>query len=113
MTTKIRALKFEDILTTPVRDALVKGSVGREFAVEPIVCADGTTLSVQASRLHYCEPRDNVGPWTAVEVGYMTAQPEPSWVRYRDGDDWRGIYGFVPVELVREHIKIHGGEAGA
>lgn len=114
MATKTKRLTLDEILNTPVAYVWSKVRPGeRQGVVDPIVCADGHTLSVQASVTHYATPRDNRGPWTHVEVGYPTAQPEATWVRYRDGDDWKGIYGFVPVELVREFIEIHGGEASA
>lgn len=74
------------------------------------VCRDGTTLSVQASHYHYCAPRDNYGPYTAVEVGYPTATPPESWAKYADGEYPASVYGYVPVELVREFVAAHNGE---
>ena len=35
-----------------------------------IRCHDGFVMSVQASRDHYCTPRDDAGPHSAVEVGW-------------------------------------------
>lgn len=43
---------------------------GYGTTVPAIECADGFTMSVQASRSHYCTPRNDVGPYTAVEVGF-------------------------------------------
>lgn len=54
--------------------------------VPKIECADGFALSVQACRWTYCTPRENTGPWTAVEVGYPTDREE-SLMPYIDGDD--------------------------
>ena len=34
-----------------------------------IRCHDGFQMSIQASRDHYCTPRDDTGPCSAVEVG--------------------------------------------
>ena len=96
---------------------------GKEFApgsffkdlADHIHCTDGTTLSVQASRFHYCRPRDDYGPYEAVEVGFPSVEPPESWAQYFDGD-WENddrtgsVYGWVPVELVREFIQAHGGE---
>ena len=81
-----------------------------------IKCLDGTTLSVQASRTHYCDPRDNFGPYFTVEVGFPSTDPPESWRDYIDGDwdtdDRTGtVYGHVPVGLVREFVELHGGEA--
>ena len=42
-----------------------------------VVCADGFSMSVQASETHYCSPReDGAEKYTAVEVGYPNP-PEP------------------------------------
>ena len=80
---------------------------------EPIRCADGTKVSVQASHMHYCKPRDDIGPYTHVEVGYPDVDPPESWAEYGDGDYPSSVYGYVPVELVREYIAAHGGEQKA
>lgn len=75
-----------------------------------IVCMDGTTLSVQASAFTYCTPRDNVGPYTAVEVGYPSRKFEQLMPWAEDPSDPTGtIYGFVPVEVVNEVIASCGG----
>lgn len=51
-------------LDMPVGPARMKEQSDR------IVCADGFSVSVQASRTHYSMPRDNDGPYTHVECGY-------------------------------------------
>lgn len=76
-----------------------------------IVCADGFRLSVQASKTHYCLPRDNEGPWEQVEVGYPSQRVE-EFMPYIDGDEHRPtdtVYGYVPVGLVIATIDAHGG----
>ena len=79
-----------------------------------IRCVDGTELSVQASEHHYSIPRQNFGVYTHVEVGFPTSPPPDSWGEYFDGDfeidDKCDVHGYVPVELVREYIELHGGE---
>ena len=80
-----------------------------------IVCADGGGLSVQASNTHYCSPRENIGPWHLVEVGFPSHEPPETWSEYFDGD-WdnddrtSSVYGYIPVGLVIEYINSHGGE---
>lgn len=78
--------------------------------VAPVVCKDGTMLSVQASNAHYCTPRADTGPWTTVEV----------WCVERDGKELKprsfgtytsNPYGWVPVETVNKFIARHGGLA--
>jgi hypothetical protein len=106
---------LDAIINTPCRDlSEPKGTTKRrEWCMPGIVCADGTRLSVQASRTHYCAPRDNNGMWHAVEVGFPSIAPPVAWAEY--AEEWdkptETVYGYVPVELVREFIEDHGGEA--
>lgn len=76
-----------------------------------IVCADGFTLSVQASFGAYCRPRRNIGPWYEVEIGFPSARPSDDVMQYvEDPKDPTGtVYGYVPVELVNALIEEHGG----
>jgi hypothetical protein len=70
-----------------------------------IVMNDGTTLSVQASQYHYCEPRlDNYGNYDTVEV-YNWPIGETFFNEYGGDDD----AGFVPVGVVNFYIEKHGG----
>jgi hypothetical protein len=49
-----------------------------------IECADGFSMSVQASAFNYCEPkRDNAEAYTEVEVGFPS-HPEPLLARYAE-----------------------------
>ena len=74
-----------------------------------IVCSDDVRLSVQASHLHYCTPRDDWGPYSKVEVGFPGIRPPETWREYCW--DWdkptETVYAFVPVGLVREFILDH------
>lgn len=91
-----------------------------------IGCADGFGLSVIAGEGTYCSPRpdrygvlghvpgDYPGPYSAVEVGFPTARPEP-WDRWQEFCEepecpTDTVYGYVPVALVRELVAAHGGE---
>lgn len=83
-----------------------------EGRVRPkIVCADGFTISVQASYFHYCEPRTNSGPWETVECGYPSAHPGEDFVEYAEDMDnpLDTVYGYVPVDVVQALIDFHGG----
>jgi hypothetical protein len=76
-----------------------------------IECADGFKMSVQASRGHYCQPREDYGSWYLVEVGYPTARVE-AFMDYIDGadsDPTGTVYGYVPIETVAQVIIDHGG----
>jgi hypothetical protein len=77
-----------------------------------ITLMDGISLSIQASSGHYSTPRDNEGPYTKVEVGFVQdidgdmIYPE-GWSEWQDGDC--PVWGFVPVEIVNAFILKHGG----
>lgn len=75
-----------------------------------IVCKDGFSLSVQASHGAYCSPRENLGPWYELEVGFPSAEPEVI-MEYAEQPEkpTDTVYGYVPVELVQELIDLHGG----
>lgn len=75
-----------------------------------ITCADGFSLSVQASHGAYCLPRRNVGPWIKVEVGYPSAKPELI-MEYAEQPETptETVYGYVPTALVEALIALHGG----
>ena len=68
-----------------------------------VECADGTTISVQASQFHYCTPRSDYGPYTHVEVWQSSAP-----VTEFDYDE-EGPSAYVPIEKVVEFIDNHGG----
>lgn len=74
-----------------------------------VVLKDGTELSIRASENHYCKPGADTGPYTHVEVGYLTADPPESWHEFTDLDYPSGVYACVPVALVCEFIETHGG----
>lgn len=75
-------------------------------------CADGFTMSVQASQFTYASPRDNDGPYTAVEVGFPS-RVEPLLVPFAEepSNPTGTVYGWTPVELVEKVIRVHGGFA--
>jgi hypothetical protein len=81
------------------------------FPLAPrIVCRDGFSLSVQATHGAYCQPRENLGPWYEVEVGFPSAEPE-NIMEYAEQPEipTDTVYAYVPIELVEDLIAIHGG----
>ena len=62
---------------------------------EPIRCADGTIISVQASSGHYCSPRSDIA-----DKGYGAVE-----VRINDGE----VISWMPAAKVVELIMTHGG----
>jgi hypothetical protein len=71
-----------------------------------MVCADGTTLSVQASENHYCSPRDDIGPYTEVEVWNVSVAEVPDF-EYSSEDP----SAYVDINSVVAFIDRHGGLA--
>jgi hypothetical protein len=77
--------------------------------------ADGVSLSIQASRFHYSTPRDDFGPYSAVEVGFIENEkgeqltPPDEWKAHADGDFPNDVYGYIPVAIVERFIASHGG----
>jgi hypothetical protein len=77
-------------------------------------CKDGTTLSIQVGKYLYCTPRNDEGPYTHVEVGYIRdsngidVEPPASWNKYRDGEG-SSVFGYVPLQLVQAFLDSHGG----
>lgn len=102
---------FKDMPLGELLQRMPTTELGDDFAykanVPTIYCVDGTALSVQASRNHYCSPRNDEGPYTKVEVGYPSVLPPDLWNEYREDDI--PIYGWVPIELVYFYIASHGG----
>lgn len=83
---------------------------GRISLTPQIKCRDGFKVSVQASSGHYCAPRNDVGPWTEVEVGYPS-QASDLIAEYAEnpGALTDTVYPCVPVEVVEALIESHGG----
>jgi hypothetical protein len=75
-----------------------------------INCTDGFRMSVQASVSHYCEPRDNQGPYESAEVGYPSKE-EPLLAPYAEDPSQltQTVYGWVPMHVIEEVIAKHGG----
>ena len=80
-----------------------------------LVCNDGYSISVQGSGNHYCTPRANLlgADYDEVELGFPS-EPDSLINEYaEDPTDYTGtVYGWVPMEIVEELIKKHGGIKG-
>lgn len=76
-----------------------------------IVCLDGFSISIQASRSAYCSPRENEGPYSHVECGFPSHTPGWELLTYaEDGcDPTNTIYPWVPYDVVRAELLSHGG----
>ena len=76
-----------------------------------LMCADGFSVSVQASEYHYCTPRINgADKYETVELGYPNIE-DSLIMDYAEDDDMPTgtVYGYVPVHIVCELVEKHGG----
>ena len=73
-------------------------------------CADGFSVSVQVGSWHYCNPRvDDAKHYKSVELGYPSMVDELIIDYAEDSNYTNTVYGYVPVHIVDELIKKHGG----
>ena len=94
--------KLQELLAGPI--TLTPSGLTFKNLTPAIVCADGTSMSVQASEDHYSTPRENEGPYTAVEVWHC-GSPD----LFNDYGDGEYPYAYVPIELVVQEIDRRGG----
>ena len=76
-----------------------------------ILCADGFSVSVQASKTHYCTPRiDGAETYETVELGFPSVE-DSLIIDYAEDLDrpTDTVYGYVPVHIVCELVEKHGG----
>ena len=79
-----------------------------------IVCSDGFSMSVQVGYSLYSEPKKVAKRYSKVEVGYPSDH-EPlieKWAEnlFEDMPDFTDtVYPYVPVKVVNEVLKKHGG----
>jgi len=81
-----------------------------------IVCADGFEMSVQVGYSLYSTPKKVAKRYSAVEIGYPSDH-EPLIEEYAecftfeelDIDFTNTVYPYVPVKIVNQVLKKHGG----
>lgn len=88
------------------------GAAMRGLVMDRVQCADGFSISVQASRYAYCAPRNDTGPYTEVECGFPSAHPGEEMMAYAEtpSNPTGTVYAYVPVDVVMRLIDAHGGE---
>lgn len=91
-----------------LREAHIKD--GWKQNAQRMICKDGFNMSVQASNNHYCEPKNNDGPWGEVEVIYPSEKEDLLMEHAEDrSKPTDTIYAYVPIEVVIQVIEKHGG----
>lgn len=102
-------MSFKDIIG---EQSVVESIFDYKENAKRIELNDGESISVQASGFHYCSPRDNAGPYYAVECGYPSVRPQEEMMEYVENYDepTETVYGYVPIQVVQDFINLHGGE---
>lgn len=87
-------------------DSIIKIDVAkRETPAPRIICEDGESVSIQASKFTYCSPRDDFAPWYAVEAGFPSCTPPDSWQEF--AEEWtpsKPSMGWL-LKLIRYEIE--------
>lgn len=79
---------------------------------------DGTTLSIQAGKWHYCEPRVNSEDgdydfYDKFEIGFPSKEiPELLYYAEDPHNPCETVYGYVPKEVIHLLINNRGGVVG-
>ena len=99
-----------------LKRTIEKPDNGYQLIRPRVNCEDGFSVSIQASRCHYCHPRENfLEEYDKVELGYPNDYMGEEFDEYAEDFDDDGVaslntvYGFVPIELVEKLIEKHGG----
>lgn len=71
--------------------------------IPQVIGQDGRVWSIQASKYHYCQPREDAGPYYLVEVGIMDGGEAPELAQWQDGDG-SFVHGYVPVEVIERLV---------
>ena len=71
---------------------------------------NGLEISIQASHMHECTPKDDAGPWSSVEVGYPNKVIE-ELIPYAEDPKTptKTTYNNVPAYLIKKIIDESGG----
>jgi hypothetical protein len=82
---------------------------------EQLVLADGTELSIQAGRSHYCEPRTDspngdYDYYDSFEIGFPSKEIEEILEYAEEPESPTGtVYGYVPKTVIENFINARGG----
>lgn len=85
---------------------IMKGYFHKDLA-PALKCKDGTTVSIQASKDHYSEPREDFGPYTEVEVWNVKDAGPNGVIEFDYSDDEPSAY--VSIGQVVQFLDNHGG----
>tara|TARA_Y100000593_G_scaffold94032_1_gene191293 strand:- start:67464 stop:67850 length:387 start_codon:yes stop_codon:yes gene_type:complete len=83
-----------------------------------LMLSDGTTISIQAGRTHYCFPRTDAPEldydfYSEFEIGFPSREI-PEILKYAEDPECptQTVYGWVPKEVIQDFINKAGGVKG-
>ena len=90
--------------------------ITHDFSTLPkIICADGFSMSVQVGAFLYSTPKKAAKRYSAVEIGFPSKH-EILIESYAEGHGFENdldytetVYPYVPVRIVDQVLKKHGG----
>lgn len=117
----MRASEMAQAALTPIRDAIHR--INRVPTAPRLVLANKSqyephaTVSIQASKHHYCSPREDLHwhLYDSFELGFPSDQPailDPYGEYESDMVTCSGVYNRVPKEIVQQYINEQGGIIG-
>ena len=74
----------------------------------PVICKDGYFMSIQASKFHHCEPKETLKTFDYDTVEVRCLEDDATELTEYEGNDKKFYYN-VPVEVIENIIKKHGG----
>lgn len=84
--------------------------------ISRVKCADGYSVSIQASSRHYSTPRETIQAvqhYSEFELGYPSLADDVLLEYAEDADTPTDtVYSFVPREVIEQVIATHGGIVG-
>mgnify|MGYP003113697658 CR=1 FL=1 len=74
-----------------------------------VICADGFSVSIQASSVHYSVPRAKAKAYKACELGFPN-EADDLIKEYAEGEDYTNtVYPYVPAKVIQALLEKHGG----
>lgn len=92
----------------------IKENRREDWFTSRVLMNDGFSISIQASRYHYCQPRCNVDPdlYTEFELGYPSEIDSILDGMGEDENTVDTVFPYVPISVVNNLIDKHGGIKG-
>lgn len=75
----------------------------------PRMCFGDFELSIQASEHHYCSPREYVGRYDSVEIGFPDFDFSKEFIdKYAEnpGEPQDTVYGYVPIGEIAKELSL-------